>query len=104
VTAIEQLENDGLSSPQFDEADTDSRNEGEIGETTTVTVTFIPALLTPSLPFCSTLFSEVTWDEIYGIKASVDELDESMAQLDPPSDGTDESQLPPSDNSDWRHS
>ena len=94
VTAFEQ--NDSLSRPQIDKADTNlsfnlTRNsEGEIGETTT-----IPSL-TPYPPFPSTLFSEISSEQTFGTQVSVDEHDENKAQLAyPPSDDTDASQLPP---------
>ena len=93
VTAIGQ--NDSSSSPQADnlKADTDlsfysTRNEGEIRESTT----FIPTL-TPSPPFPSTLFSEVSSEQTYGAQINVDEDKVQLAY--PPSDGTEASQLPP---------
>ena len=78
VAAIEQ--NDSSWSPQIDETDTDSRNEGKIAETTTI----IPAL-TPSLPVPSTLLSD---EETCGTQDNVDELDEIIDQLDPQSDAS----------------
>ena len=85
VTAIEQ--NDSSSSLQIDEADTDSRNEGKIEETTNI----IP-VLTPPLPFPSTLFSDVSSEEKCGNEDNVYKLDEIVDQLDPPSEG---SETPP---------
>ena len=78
VAAIEQ--NDSSWSPQIDETDTDSRNEGKIAETTTI----IPAP-TPSLPVPSTLLSD---EEICGTQDNIDELDEIIDQLDPQSDAS----------------
>ena len=99
ATTTEQ--NDSSSSPQIDKADTNlsfesTRNDGQIGETTT----FIPAptpssplSFTPaSPPFSSTLISEVPMEQTYGTH----ELSENKTQLAyPPSDGTDASRLPP---------
>ena len=59
----------------------DSRNDGEIEETT---MSHIPAL-TPCPSFPSTLFSDVSWEEICGTQDSVAELDEGLTQLDPTS-------------------
>ena len=85
MAAIEQT--DSSSSPQIDETDTDSRNEGKIEETTNI----IP-VLTPPLPFPSTLFSDVSSEEKCGDEDNVDKLDEIVNQLDPPSEG---SETPP---------
>ena len=85
MAAIEQT--DSSSSPQIDETDTDSRNEGKIEETT-----YIIPVLTPPLPFPSTLFSDVSSEEKCGNEDNVDKLDEIVDQLDPPSEG---SETPP---------